>query len=72
MTVSEREKAVLAAAKTLHEKWMALVNFSHRGLASSQMQEALVGLKAQREVRDAYDEAFARLTSECELLRQGR
>ena len=70
--MTARERAIAASAIQLHEAWMALVNFHHPGSISSRAAEALAARKAWREVRDAYDEAFSRLTAECELRRQER
>jgi hypothetical protein len=65
-----RKEQIIEDAMAFHRAWMALVNFHHPGSFSSRASEALAAGKAHREVRDKYDEAFARLTAACELYRQ--
>ena len=68
----ERQARIAEAAIKMHEMWIKLVNFRHPGLVSSHAHEALLARKAHREYQEAYDEAFAHLTAECELNRQER
>lgn len=70
--MSEREKEIIEAATKMHLKWMTMVNFHHPFMVSSNWTEAAQATKAERKVRDEYDEAFAHLTASCELYRQGR